>query len=45
MNPNIVLDAIKPKASADKKWRASVPSKEVIGCVYETSLPDENLLS
>ena len=40
MNPNIVLDAIKPKASADKKWTSIVPSKEVIGCVYETSLPD-----
>ena len=38
MNSKIVLDAIKPKQGPDKKWKAMVPSKEVIGCVYETSL-------
>lgn len=43
MNSKIVLDAIKPKQGPDKKWKAMVPSKEVIGCVYETSLPSDQI--
>lgn len=42
MNPKIVLDAIKPKERAGGKWTANVPSKEVIGCVYESSLPNKD---
>lgn len=43
MNSKIVLDVIKPKQGPDKKWKAMVPSKEVIGCVYETSLPSDQI--
>lgn len=39
MNSRIVLDAIKPKRGPGNTWKATVPSKEIIGCVYETSLP------
>lgn len=41
MNSRIVLDAIKPKRESSGKWKAAVPSKEILGCVFETSLPSK----
>lgn len=41
MNSRIVLDAINPKRGPGNTWKATVPSKEIIGCVYEASLPSE----
>lgn len=43
MNIQIILDAIVPEKAGEKNWKARVPSKEVLGGVYETTLPDCNM--